>query len=285
MGELEAEWLAACTAWPGVVVTRDDFVAYVNDRTDSANRGTDHASALGDETAPSKQEEARGLRTSDLYLACACASGNGAAIQAFERSFFSEVDFALGHGRKAGVPAADEVKQLLRHRLFVAEDGERPKIGQYSGRGDLRAWFRVTLTRLILNLQTRKSPEIPFEEGLLTSLLGGSEPAPSLVHHAYKEEFRQAFATAFGSLSDRERSLLRYAFGEELTVAAIGGLYGVHKATAARWVVAAHKSLTDGVRSILVRQLGIGDDEYASLLRVVRDSLELSLERYLQAPA
>ena len=42
-------------------------------------------------------------------------------------------------------------------------------------------------------------------------------------------------AEAFAALESRERNLLRYALGDGLSVDAIGTLYRVHRATAARW--------------------------------------------------
>jgi RNA polymerase sigma-70 factor, ECF subfamily len=272
-------WRAARAAWPGVEVAKEELVAFVEQRMDSSKPADAHVPDGATHEAPS-------VRYSDLYLACACSRGDSAAIVAFERAYFSEVDVAVRRARGVHTPPVDEVRQMVRHKLFVAEPGQPPKVASYSGRGDLRSWFRVTVSRLILNLQTRPSPEIPFEDTLLCRMLGVADPSSlEFPKEMYKAEFRTAFAEAFDALGDRERSLLRYAFGEELTVELIGSLYGVHKTTAARWVVRAHQALLAGVRSILVPRLGIAEDEYESILRVVRDSLELSLERYLKTPA
>jgi RNA polymerase sigma-70 factor, ECF subfamily len=258
-------WHAARAAWPGVDVGEDEFAAYVAERMDSAKAAGKHA----------------GLRTSDLYLACACARGNGAALGAFERAFFQEIPRAMKRTR-ATLPPADELAQVVRHKLFVADIGARPKIAEYGGRGDLRSWFRVLLSRMILNLAMRPSPELPFEDELLACLLGGGATDLEGAKESYRGAFREAFPKAFAELTDRERSLLRYAFGEGLTVEAIGALYGVHKTTAARWVVRAHEALLDAVRLAVIARLGIDEGEYASVLRMVHSRLELSLERYLK---
>jgi RNA polymerase sigma-70 factor (ECF subfamily) len=258
--ELREAWLAARAAWPDVDVGAEEFAAFVRERTQAT-------------------------RTNDLYLTCACARGDGAALAAFERAYFREIDHAIRrHGGRA-VPPVDEVRQLVRHKLFVAEPGRRPKIADYSGRGDLRSWFRVAVSRVILNLSTRPGPEVPFEADLLEGLLGGSA-TPELEHArlAYRAEFRAAFDEAFGGLDDRDRALLRYAFCENLTVEAIGALHGVHKTTAARWVVRAHQTLLDSVRTSLMQRLQLGETELASVLRAFGSRLDLSLERYLRAP-
>jgi RNA polymerase sigma-70 factor (ECF subfamily) len=266
---LRPDWQAARAAWPDVDVGETEFSSYVTERMDSAKAAGAHAP----------------LRTADLYLACACARGDAAALAAFERAFFAEIPRAMKRARAGRLPPVDELTQVVRHKLFVADAGARPKIAEYGGRGDLRGWFRVLLSRMILNLATRPSPELPFEEDLLACLVGAG-PAPDLgvAEEAYRRAFRDSFPSAFAELGDREKSLLRYAFGEGLTVEAIGGLYGVHKTTAARWVVRAHNALLDGVRRGVMARLGIGEDEYASVLRMIHSRLELSLERYLKTP-
>ena len=250
-----------------------EFAAYVAERRNSANAAAAHPAAGG---APPR------LRTLDLYLACACARGDLVALAAFERAFFGEIDSALARvGRKA--PPADEVRQLVRHKLFVGEG--RPKIAEYTGTGDLRKWFRVTVTRLVLNLVTRAIPETPFADDVLVHVLGGSEnPELEYAKTIYREQFRAAFAQAIDTLGAEDRSLLRYAFAEGLTVDELGVIYGVHRATAARWVVRAQKALVDAMRDTLKARLRLSDADYASILALVRSGLELSIERYLSPP-
>jgi RNA polymerase sigma-70 factor (ECF subfamily) len=268
--QLRAAWLAGRAAWPGVVVPEQEFIAFVR-ACHSAKSGPEH---------PETE-----IRSADLYLACACARGQDAAIAAFEQAYFRDVDHVMKKSGGPRVPPVDEVRQLVRHKIFVAEPGGQPKIAEYSGRGDLRSWFRVTVTRMVLNLSSRGGREVPFEDDLLALMLGPADAAPEYSKGAYKDEFRAAFEQAFAALSDRDRSLLRYAFGEELTVDAIGALHSVHRATAARWVVRAHRTLLEGVRSLLMARLGLGEDEYASVLRGIYSRLDLSLERYLKSPA
>src|SRR5262252_8279946 len=59
-----------------------------------------------------------GLRPADLYLACACAWQLPGAIAAFDRDYMREVDVALTRMR-IGPPRLQDVKQLVRQRLFV----------------------------------------------------------------------------------------------------------------------------------------------------------------------
>src|SRR5215467_340559 len=102
--EIAHAWKIGKEAWPDVSVTCDEFADYV---------------ARLSSTAEERATQAR--RWADLYLACACARGDGPALEAFERAFFAEVEIAASRG---GRVSPDELKQLVRHKLFVADAGE-----------------------------------------------------------------------------------------------------------------------------------------------------------------
>src|SRR5689334_1089806 len=78
--ELEAVVEDARRAWPNVHVETASFVRYAAERVEASS---DWIEAI------------RALRGRDLYIAFACASGNQAAIVAFERTYFVDVDDAL----------------------------------------------------------------------------------------------------------------------------------------------------------------------------------------------
>ena len=85
------------------------------------------------------------------------------------------------------------------------------------------------------------------------------------------------------SLEPRARTILRYAFVDRLSVDALGSLYDVHRATAARWLRAAHEALGQRTRELLIERLGVTSEELASVLALIQSSLDVSLERLLGA--
>src|SRR5262245_14766026 len=131
MLELDAKIEAARAAWPEIDVSLDRFRAFVAERVDA-------------DTAFET------LRVPDLWLACACADGSERAVVALERWAFPSVDAALARLRLPD-DERHEIKQLLRAKLFLPDGDRRPRIADYSGRGDLRGYIRVTATRLALN--------------------------------------------------------------------------------------------------------------------------------------
>jgi len=235
-------------AWPDVEVAEADFDEYVRARAEDSHG------------APAY---------SDLYLACALASGNAAALRAFDEMLSAVQD--------------EEVRQLVRHKLLVSEPGKPPKIADYSGRGGLKTWLRIVATRTALDLKAAKAREVPFERDALEYVIGaGEDPELDYFKERYRKEFRAAFADAFAALEPRDRSLLRYAFGKNLSIDVIGTLYGVHRATAARWVVAAHDELKKTIRKAMMDRLDVKPDEYASILRLIESRIEISFDRLMK---
>ena len=180
----------------------------------------------------------------------------------------------------------EEVRQLVRQKLLVAEPGKAPKIADYQGRGALKTWLRIVATRTAMDLGAVRAREIPIERDALEYIVGaGEDPELDFFKERYRKEFRAAFADAFAALEPRDRSLLRYAFGRGLSIDVIGQLYGVHRATAARWVVTAHEDLTKTLRKTLMERLDVKPDEYQSILRLIESRIEVSFDRLMKDEA
>ena len=267
-GDLEpllAKYLAdGRRAWASVSVADEDFVEHL-------------ARVVNGE--PAAATELNALRGADLYLACACAHGDGKAIRALEEAYFSEVDQAMARARPPGVQA-DDVKQLLREKLFVARGGEVPKIAEYSGRGELRRWVRATVTRTVLNLASRGPKEAAVEDEVLSELPGG-ELDPELEHlkQLYRGEFKAAFPEALATLDADERTLLRQRYVDGLTIDQLDAVYGQHRSTVARRLAKAETSLMRAVRERLMGKLKINQRELSSLVRLIRSQIEVSLKQ------
>src|SRR5687768_15220464 len=99
---------AGRAAWPALHLGEADFARLLEE----------HLAASPDpESAKSK------LRPDDFYLACACAEGEAAAIRAFEDRFARVIDRAVSRFARTN-EKRDELRQILRERLFVAGPGE-----------------------------------------------------------------------------------------------------------------------------------------------------------------
>jgi len=258
---IEALWRAGCDAWPGVTLDRTAFTAHVTRHTADG--------------APRPQH------TADLYLACACAAGDSAALHHFEDRVLPAIAPALRQFDRTGA-FADEVRQLLRTRLLVAEGGGSPRIGDYAGRGPLVTWVRVAAVRLALDLRITGGREVPTTASEIVDLSPSVEdPALASLKQRFAGEFRTALERACSRLPDRDRTILRLRFVDGLNIDQIGGIYGAHRATVARWIAAIRDTLFDGTRDELRRTTGIDGDEFDSLVRLARSQLDVSLSTVL----
>ena len=222
------------------------------------------------------------LRGGELLLALGCGRGDGPALAEFERRYFDEVGPALARVRTT--LTRDEVRQMMRTHLFTpTADGAPPRILAFSGRGDLRVWFRVLLVRTMLNVATRGPKERELEDAMMEAMVDtGASPSDEVQRREYGPILTEAFVEAVARLERRERSLLRLAACDGLTVDAIGGVYGVHRATAARWVAAAKDHLAQEVRDAVRRRVPVGEETLDSMLAMADGAVEISLRAHLQ---
>lgn len=256
---VEAQLLAlygmAREAWPTIDLAPDVYLRHVAERSDEVPDGDAGA---------------------DLYLACACARGDAAALEAFSSRYLGSL--APGLRRIDPSPGfAEEVLQALRERLLVARGDAPARIAEFRGRGTLAAWVRIAATRMALRMRTRERPVL--------GEVGDDAMAPDLpadvayLKSRYRPEFEAALRAALAALSDRSRTLLRLHHIEGLSIDKIGAHYGVHRATAARWVAAARGELIEATRRRASERLGFSGTEMVSLMRVVASQLDVSLRQ------
>jgi RNA polymerase sigma-70 factor (ECF subfamily) len=251
-------------AFPEVTASRDALAPLVAQRL----QGEDQPAQLDRE---------------ELFLACACALGDGAAITALERRYFGVIPAALSR-LSLGRDEIAEVEQILRVRLFVAdaEEGALPRVVSYAGHGKLGGLLRVAAVRAGLNLlRDRGRLDYDAEDGLEDVPIATDDPELARLKAQHRTAFKAAFEEAVASLAPRERSLLDLSTVKRLGIDKIAAIYSVHRATAARWVTGARDNLTRAVHRILGQRLGLREGELENLLPLVESQIELSLERLL----
>lgn len=257
--------------WRELGIADDVFLPYIGARIPDDRSAADGLSVI---------------RPADLYLACACAQGDDSALRIFERKHISSINLALARMRlpKASI---DEVKQLVRQKLFVAEPTKQGKIVSYSGRGDLGRWVRAIAVRTCLNFMRKGKREVLVEnEQMFAGVSADAEdPEIAYIKQRYRDDFRQAFEKAIGLLDDRQRTLLKYHHVDELNIDEIGSIYRVHRVTAYRWLEKAKEALVGHTLDLLRARLNVEQPEMDSILRMIRSQLHLSIHRVFGADA
>ncbi len=255
---------AARTAWPTVTLDEDVLVAFIGERL----AGSELTAALT--AAPA----------ADLAIAAACVAQEPSAHAAFD-SVLAEVD-AAGSATGATSDQIEEVKQLLRVQLLVPRDGKPPALVGYRGRGHLRGWVRITATRELIRHKKKRTREVSFSQSLDRYLSTGIDPALEHMKAEYRTEFALALDEAIGDLTAEDRTLLRQAIVDDMSIDAIGAAFGVHRATAARWLTRARAALVSATHNRLAARLKLPVDQIESVIRLVQSKLDASVIRYLR---
>ena len=223
------------------------------------------------------------ILAADHYLACACAAGISEAVAICDAILVREAGFAAD-GTRMHASLRDEATQLVRTQLLVPRADKPPAIGDYAGRGALRSWLRVCVSRELVRLAKAQQRSEPLEEHLLAEV-HNDDPVLEELKAKYRAELANAFRTALAELPPRERTLLRYQLIDGLTIDDIGGIFRVHRATAARWIAKIRDDLVTRTRELMAEALGVDTDEAASIVRLVQSQLDVSVIRHLKTQA
>lgn len=219
----------------------------------------------------------------DLLLAAACAQGDAAALSLLEDTHGPMLEI-LAARFASKQHDADDLLQILRSKLFVPLPTQTPRILEYSGRGTLGAWLRVTAVRTFIDAHrtdAQHKRETPHQD-LAADLPDSANPELALLRHAQSAAFQDAFAHAIASLESSQRNLLRQHFLQGLTHEAIASLYGVHRSSVGRWLEKTHQDLLRATKRRLT-DLDVPRDELDSLLRLLQSQWDVSLSRLLQS--
>jgi RNA polymerase sigma-70 factor (ECF subfamily) len=255
---------AARAAWPQLAI-------------EPAELGRELARRLGDGDLAGLEV----CRASDVYLAIACCRGDDDAIASVKHVIDREVELTAGKTGASPDQVAD-VKGELARILFV-DDGKRPAaLREFAGRAELKSYVCVIATRELIRTVQRGRRESPMEDDRLFAMLSNlDDPELEMLRMRYRESVTTGLRVALGKLGDRERALLRYQLVDGWNVDQVGALYGVHRATAARWIAAARETLGALLRDEIARTLAIPIAEVDSIVRLVQSRIDVSLARLI----
>lgn len=255
----------ARAAWPDIEVPDERF-----------------ARELGRRLEKAKGVALTALKAADVYVAVACLDGDERAIAGVRDLLAREVAFAAAKTTASADQLAEVIAQLSRV-LFVDEPDRVAAMRDYSGRGDLKSYLRVIATRALIRIVNRGRREVDLGDGdLLDRIVPASDPELSILRAQYREVVDDAMRAAIATLDDRGRALLRYAFVDGWNVDQVGRVYGVHRATAARWIAAVREQLGERIRDALAERLRIRGEDVDSIVRLVQSRIDVSLDRVLR---
>jgi RNA polymerase sigma-70 factor, ECF subfamily len=216
------------------------------------------------------------LRIGDLALAH-WTMRDSRGVEAFERRFHSTISKIVNRFRNQ---QADELRQKLRIKLFVAQADAKPRIADYAGFGFLENWLKVTALRAFVDVE--RSEKMARQSIELDDVFadGGTSPTGDIIRRELRALVKVAFAQAVAGLSSRERNFLRHALIDHHTLEQIAAAYTVHRATVARVLAAAKDNIMFAIKSTLSAS---NETDMTHVLSLVSGSIDLSLSRVLRA--
>jgi RNA polymerase sigma-70 factor, ECF subfamily len=261
------ELVARCArTWPAVALPASAFLRHLAERLPARGR-LDRALAE--------------VHAEDLYLACACGRGDPKALALFEQRFMPAVERYVAHADSSAAFAA-EVRQLLRMQLLVARADGPPRIADFTGRGPLAAWLRMSAVRTVQQLRRRHKPKVALDQAGLELRAVEPDPEMQYLKGRYGRELKEAFQRTLAALPRRERNILRLHFLDGLTTTAIGEVYKVHNSTVSRWLATIRRDILAQTRALLQQRLQLDTQELESLFGMLQTSLDISICKFLE---
>ncbi|MCE9669931.1 RNA polymerase subunit sigma-70 [Myxococcus stipitatus] len=225
-------------------------------------------------------EMLRVLHAADLYLACACTTGEPLALRAFEQHILRFIPARLGALSPSMV---EEVLQVLRERLLVGSEQAPPRIGSYGGRGPLLTWVGITAARIAGELVERNGREVLVTEPpeAFARMLATGNPEHEVLREDTRQLLGEVLRKVVATLPEQERALLRLHHFHGFTMDRLALMYGDSRSGVARKVAHARERLLKRVHAELATRMKQDPSTLESLLGLVRSQLDLSIQRML----
>jgi RNA polymerase sigma factor (sigma-70 family) len=117
--------------------------------------------------------------------------------------------------------------------------------------GSLRGWLRAVLYQSAVDHYRRQRGSVPIED--VENVIQERRRESGPLADRYAVAAREAVARALAELDPEQKLVLAYYYFDEMTLKQIGQVFGVHEATASRWVSRAQTTIRKAVERILKR--------------------------------
>jgi RNA polymerase sigma-70 factor len=200
------------------------------------------------------------LRAEELCLAIACARGDESAWEDFVRDykgFVEQYARQVAFRYRWSQTTADDLVETVWGDLYglrSAEEGRASKFAAYAGIGSLRGWLRAVLYQTAVDHYRRHRESVPLED--VENVVRERRRESGPLADRYAVAAREAVARALADLEPEQKVVLAYYYFDDMTLKQIGQLFGVHEATASRWIARAQTSIRKAVERILKKDFG-----------------------------
>lgn len=240
----------------------------------SAVTGYSAADRLPQNLSPDK------LHLEDLFLAHACSKGDRIAWEYFVDAYLPVLRRCAAQACRYMSRSEDLAQELITKLL-----DDRHRFAGYNGRGSLAGWLRVAVSHAAIDQFRRNRREVSLED------TRDSGQAPADAHNglsaaAQIERIDARWGPVLLSvlvedlrrLPPRDRLLLDLYYVQDVPLKAIGRQFGVHEATASRWLERLRQGLRKRIEREMKRRHGLRAGELESLWQWVSEETDFSLE-------
>jgi RNA polymerase sigma factor (sigma-70 family) len=303
--EIRAAFDRCQRLYPTVGLSLEDYLARVekilsachdtHSTGESAPGGNRSADPCSDCSALCRQ-----LCHEDLFLATACVRGDRIAWEHFADQYLPLLKrFAAQACRNCdeGEDLAHEIVALLIGQSQAAEQtpqtsgnpGVAPsgkgKLQSYNGRGSLAGWLRAAAAHAAIDRFRRARRQIPLDETEgLSPAVAQNAMSPGFEEERLDARWGKVLAGCMkkkiAALNARDRLILGLYHLHGVPLKAIGRRFGVHEATASRWLERVRQGIRKDVERELHKAHGLKAGEIRSLWRWVAESGDPMLDSF-----
>jgi RNA polymerase sigma-70 factor (ECF subfamily) len=209
----------------------------------------------------------------DEFVRLACLHGVAGAAAALDREYLRPLRPLLRRICRSD-DLTDTALQELRTKLLLPP---APRLASYKPTSSLRAWLSVVATRTALDVVRRSAVherrEVELEEQLAAMT---EQPEQRLLGAEQHAILAAALRAAVRRLPDEQRFALRMQLTAGWNITQIGRVLSVHRATVARWLLAAKDALRSTLREELER---LAPGPAGGPLSALPSRLDVSLSR------
>ena len=222
------------------------------------------------------------LHHEDLFLALACSRGNRIAWEHFIDDYLPRIQRYAGQACGRVADGEDLAQEIVAGLM-----ADRERLSGYNGRGSLAGWLRVSVSHAAIDRFRRDRRQVSLDEAqeggkeLRTSIPPAGPVSMENLDALWGPVLLSILSEQLNALSSRDRLLLSLYYFHDVPLKLIGRHFGVHEATASRWLDAVRRALRKGVESQMKRRHGLRPRELESILRWLEDGEDLGLREVL----
>jgi RNA polymerase sigma factor (sigma-70 family) len=293
---LQAAYERGQRRYPTVGLSFDSFSARIEEILAAGHR--EHTAGPKEEGegcssagCPECLSQFQQLHHEDLFLALACVQGDRVAWECFAEEYLEllrrfagracrssdagedlahEIVISLLGDRVAAVPGAQDCGSAAGCGEAFQHPASRGKLQSFNGRGSLAGWLRAAVSHAAIDRLRRGRKQVSLDELLEQGKLAGlpdghgASGGEGLDAH-WGPVLARALEAEVSRLEARDRLLITLYYVQNVPLKIIGRQFGVHEATASRWLERLRSGLRKRVERELRRRHGLSVRDLASI--------------------